>query len=371
MEGKKILINQPRSSYFVGGAEMISLEHAKNMEQQGHEVTFASIAPDTIGADYSQQYEALKCNTSIRFIELAQQSRALPWYDIDPGENRDRWNVEAMYYNASLFEYLQSHEENYDTMLSYYKFDALVIPHKKVARTALYLCGVPKTENEFMSSLLAMYDTSVAITDEVKEYWQRYSEKDISVVPTGVDTERFKPMQQPGDKITLTFIGRLIERKGGDLVLSALEKLDDEQLARLNVQIIGDGPQAEYLMNLASRLSERTSITFTGAVDRPEAFLGNSDICILPSRRGEGLQGVLLEAMSSGNKVIASSSKINDEILADGRGMLVNPEDVNSIVDAICRALSRSGNMQKDARAYVEARYQWDTVTRELLKRIV
>ena len=39
----KIIINQPRASYFAGGAEMISLEHAVNLFKLNHEVYFFTI----------------------------------------------------------------------------------------------------------------------------------------------------------------------------------------------------------------------------------------------------------------------------------------------------------------------------------------
>ena len=45
----KIIINQPRSSYFVGGAEMISFNHAINFLKQGHEVYYFTISPKSVG----------------------------------------------------------------------------------------------------------------------------------------------------------------------------------------------------------------------------------------------------------------------------------------------------------------------------------
>ena len=53
----KIIINQPRTSYFVGGAEMISLEHAVNLFKLNHEVYFFTIKPKSIGMNYSIQFK--------------------------------------------------------------------------------------------------------------------------------------------------------------------------------------------------------------------------------------------------------------------------------------------------------------------------
>jgi hypothetical protein len=53
----KVIINQPRASYFVGGAEMISLDHAANFLKLDHEVYFFTIKPKSIGANYSVQFQ--------------------------------------------------------------------------------------------------------------------------------------------------------------------------------------------------------------------------------------------------------------------------------------------------------------------------
>lgn len=373
MKPERILINQPRSSYFVGGAEMVSLEHAKYMAESGHHVTFMTISPESIRQDYSKQYYALRESTDIQFIELNQPEESLSIYDIDPGESRDRWNIESLHYNAVLFDHIQSNSTHYEKLISYYKMDALVIPRRKVAQSALYLCGVPSEDNSMMSSYLAMYDTSIAITEDTRNYWQKYSTKPIPVVYTGVDTDRFKPYADKNDASIdrISFIGRLIERKGCDLFIAALSSLDDHELKKLDISIIGDGPQRENLYNQVNELMPRTKVEFMGAVDNPERLLSESHICVLPSRRGEGLQGVLLEAMASGNHVVATNSDINSKILGNGRGTVVDIEDPLALRDAIRGAIQKQGsNSSELARSYVMEHHDWRVLTKQLLKEI-
>jgi len=370
-----IIINQPRSSYFVGGAEMVSLEHAKHLANKGHDITFVTIRPGSIRQAYSRQYLNVKeaYSGTIQFIEIDQQPEAEFWYGIDPGENRDRWNVESLYLNRSLFVWLESSEQVYDVMLSYYKLDAVTIPRHKVKVSALYLCGMPHEQNTFMSSFLAMYDKIVAITDEVREYWQQYTALTVYVVPTGVDAERFKPRAKGDKRIRVLFIGRLIERKGADALIEACGLLPDEIKKITSVMIIGDGPQLCELRKLVNATGISGMVQFIGKTDEPEKYLATADICVFPSRYGEGLQGVVLESMASGAYTIVSNTEINRLLIGDGRGALIDPNSTQQIADAIVKAVTNGAHrtvVHDLSIEYVRMNYNWAQIVDRLMERV-
>jgi glycosyltransferase involved in cell wall biosynthesis len=372
MVNKRVAINQPRASYYVGGAEMVALEHAKSLFRLGYTVEFITISPQSTGSSYSKQYSETKKNfPGIQFVELQQESKALPWYSIDPGENRDRWNVESLYYNRPLYDYLNKGTHSKDVLLSYYKLDALVVPKNKVSINALYLCGIPKRENEFMSSFLSVYDRIAAITDETRAYWQPYTATAINVTPTGVDRERFKPSKVHHNILHVVFMGRLIERKGCDILLKAIGKLPHSDISRLRVIIVGDGPQRSKLKSLARELKVEKIVQFVGVVDNPEDIFGDADICVFPSRYGEGLQGVILEAMASGSLVIATDTPVNKKLLANNRGIIIPSEDISSIAKAIGHILRNESSRiesSRKARNYVSVAYDWDRLTHQLIE---
>lgn len=372
---RRILVNQPRSSYFVGGAEMVSLEHAKYLADKGCEVTFVTVRPDSIHQPYSQQYLNLKSAylDKISFIELAQQPEATSWYEIDPGENRDRWNVESLYFNRSLFAWLASSEYVYDVMISYYKLDAMVVPRDKVRTSALYLCGTPRTESIFMSSFLAMYDKIVAITEDVKDYWQRYTLQTIDVVATGVDVDRFKPAAKGGESLRILFVGRLIERKGADTLIEACSLLPDELKKNFTVMIVGAGPQLAGLKKLVDSRGLAGIVRFVGKTDEPEKLMSTADICVFPSKRGEGLQGVILESMASGTYVIASDTRANRLLIGDDKGVLIDPGNTRQIADAIIEAVVDSTKRISAADLavkHVRMNYNWARMADELMERV-
>ncbi|MBP7837358.1 glycosyltransferase family 4 protein [Candidatus Saccharibacteria bacterium] len=371
---KSILINQPRSSYYVGGAEMVSLQHARYFQQLGYDVTFITVSPLSAGQTYSDQYNNFKnrFGNLVNIIEIAQQNEALPCYDVEPGESRDRWNVESIYYNRSLFEYLIQSGLSYDACISYYKLDALVVPKHLIGNNLLYLCGVPKESNEFMSCFLSAYDTILAITSDVKKYWQEYTKKNIQIVETGVEIDRFLPNTKKGVATRVLYVGRLIERKGLDTLVDALSLMPAPAQAKVQVQIVGSGPMLYLLKEkiLSNGLSK--VISLEGESSTPEKFFGSADICVFPSRGGEGLQGVVLEAMSSGCYVIASDTEINRGLLQGGRGSILEKKSAEELSHELLRIMEdedlvEAGSMARD---YVVANYSWQTVIKKLEKYI-
>lgn len=365
----RIIINQPRASYFIGGAEMISFDHAVNLYNLGHEIFFITISPKSIKLKYSSQFRKFKKNYSnkINIIELKQDKKIEYIYDIQPGENRCRWNIESIFYNQKLYEYICQKKEKYNAIFSYYNLDAVFIPKNYISKNVLYLCGIPRQQNDFQGSFLSVYDTVVAISNEVRESWKKYCNCEIKIISTGVDCNRFIPRKSKREisskKVTLLYIGRLIERKNVDKIIYAYEKLKEKY--DLNLIIVGDGPERKKLELISS------DCMFTGAVSNTEDYYKNADIFISPSLYGEGLQGTILEAMSSGLIVVATNTEINRQLLNDNHGFVVEPT-IESIVEGIIEAIRLSNQIKisNKNRNYVLNNYNWETKAKEILEEL-
>lgn len=358
----KVIINQPRSSYFVGGAEMISFDHAINLMKLGVDVYFFTINPKSIGLEYSLQFKKFSNNfkDKINIIEINQDPRIKYIYDITPGEDRIRWNVESIYYNQRLYEYLCSKNEKYDVIFSYYNLDSVFIPRNLIDKNVLYLCGIPKEQNDFQGSFLSCYDKILAISKEVKDSWKKYSKDEVDIVSTGVDCDRFGLKNyENNNSITLLYVGRLILRKNVDKIINAYDKL--KRKYDIKLIIVGDGPDRNRLESISN------NVEFTGVVDNPEIYYKKSDIFVSPSEYGEGLQGSILEAMSSGLIVVATNTKINKELLKDERGFLVE-SDIDSILEGITKAIESDGiKIGNNSRAFVVDNYSWINKTEDIL----
>lgn len=364
----KIIINQPRASYFVGGAEMISLDHAINLLNLGHEISFITILPKSVKLNYSKQFEKFKKEYShkINIIEIEQEKRIEYIYDIQPGEDRCRWNIESIFYNQKLYEYINSKKEKFDIIFSYYNLDAVFIPRKYIQKNILYLCGIPRQQNDFQGSFLSAYDKVLAISNEVRDSWKKYCNYEIKVVSTGVDCNRFtSPATKKieSNKKTLLYVGRLIERKNVDKIIYAYEQLRKDY--NLELIIVGDGPERNKLELISN------NCIFTGTVSNTEDYYKKADIFISPSAYGEGLQGTILEAMSSGMIVVATDTQINRELLNNNRGFVIEPK-LESLIKGIKEALQVSdyAKTSKENRNYVLNNYNWQIKVKKILEEL-
>lgn len=363
----KIIINQPRASYFVGGAELVSFEHAVNFLKLGNEVHFFTISPKSIGLEYSSQFKDFQKNFAdrITIVEINQHPRAVDVYKIQPGENQYRWNVESIHYNKKLYNTLYNFNEEFDVIFSYYNLDAVFVPENKVKKSILYLCGTPKQKDDFQGSFLSAYDKVIAISDTVKQYWQMYRKSQIEVISTGVDFEKFSPLKHKlnnGKTIKLLYVGRLIARKNVDKIIHAYEKLKNKY--PLSLTIVGDGPEREQLEAISQ------STIFTGVVANTEDYYKNSDIFISPSEYGEGVQGVMLEAMSCQMTIVATNSDINKTLLENERGFVVEPT-IDSVVSGIEKALTANRKeIGQKSRQFILENYNWLEITKKIQEHI-
>jgi phosphatidylinositol alpha-1,6-mannosyltransferase len=171
----------------------------------------------------------------------------------------------------------------------------------------------------------------------------------IHVVYPGVNVERFHPANDgsrlrarfaAGAKIVLLSVGRLQRRKGHDLAIEAMSRLDRS----LSIQylIAGDGEERSRLEALAAGLDVQDRVTFLGEVparDLPELYAA-CDVFILPNRieNGdvEGFGIVFLEAAATGRPAIGGNTGGVPEAIADGEtGVLVGGTDAGELAAAI------------------------------------
>ncbi len=147
-------------------------------------------------------------------------------------------------------------------------------------------------------------------------------------------------------------IGRLVEKKGFDTLLLALEELARRGI-EFEAEVIGDGDQREALQARASQGPLADKLRFLGALpaDRVREHLARATVFVLPCRVGEdgnrdALPTVLLEAQAVGVPLISSPVGGVAEILDHGRaGLLVPSNDPNGLADCIAGALTNPARL--------------------------
>lgn len=179
-------------------------------------------------------------------------------------------------------------------------------------------------------------DSCTAISHNVKNMTHSlyHVKSEIKVLPLGL---KLKPLKRkmPRDRLHmkkgtkyLVAIGRLVERKGFEHLISSLKYLKREKVGAV---IIGEGPLRGKLEMQAKK--EGVDVIFTGFIpdELLHQYLENSDIYVLSSLH-EGLGLVLIEAMFHGLPIIATANGGQVDLLADGANALfVKPEDAVDI----------------------------------------
>lgn len=170
-------------------------------------------------------------------------------------------------------------------------------------------------------------------------------DQEYPVIRCGVDVSEFAP---PSDSSAgflsepplILGVGRLVPKKGFDLLLHAVAAVRDQGL-QLSCRIVGDGPEREALHRLAADLDLGDVVTFLGSRPNSEVRkqLRQAAIFVLPCRTDasgdkDGIPVVLMEAMACGVCAVSGDLPTIRELI-DHRenGLLVPPDDVPALAN--------------------------------------
>jgi glycosyltransferase involved in cell wall biosynthesis len=132
------------------------------------------------------------------------------------------------------------------------------------------------------------------------------------------------------------YIGQLIQRKGLDILLKAIAKLD---WSHLRVAIVGEGDERESLERMAGSLKIKDRVRFFGFREDRIQVLKGLDVFVLASRM-EGIPRCVMEAMAARVPVVASDTPgCLDLIHDEDTGLIFRRDDVDSLAERLKRML--------------------------------
>ncbi len=154
---------------------------------------------------------------------------------------------------------------------------------------------------------------------------------EYEVLFNGIDLNLYGFGEEPIDDSTvkILFVGRHEERKGLHDLLRAFVQASDQSERTLHLDVIGTGPETEYLK---AKFQKESNIDWLGEVDDGQVrnSMGECDILCAPSRSGESFGIVLVEAMASRTAIIAS--QIDGYVyVADGVARFFPPGDIGEL----------------------------------------
>jgi glycosyltransferase involved in cell wall biosynthesis len=179
----------------------------------------------------------------------------------------------------------------------------------------------------------------------------------VAIVMNGVDGELFRPRDRAAARAELglpagplaVYVGNLKPEKGVLDLGAAWQTVAREQ-PDATLVVVGDGPLQGELVSMTEALGERVRLIARQPLERVPSFMAAADILVLPSH-SEGTPNVVLEALASGRRVVATSvGGVPDLITHDTLGELVPPRDPDALAAAIVRALRRPYDAHEVAR---------------------
>ena len=223
--------------------------------------------------------------------------------------------------------------------------------------------------DHWLASFMANCHRVVVPSESIKAMLEKsYGlESHVSVVPTGVETQKFSAYTQQqaheelgwtDDSKVLVSIGRLAKEKSFALLVEAFAKLEDQGL---RLVIMGSGDELDNLKTLAKDLGVQDRVTFTGLVpfEKVPVYLSASDLFVFASvTETQGL--VTLEAMASGLPVVAVEASGTREAVGENCSILTD-HNAEALAEGIRSMLGR-GDLSAERDAARERAKQFDVL---------
>jgi len=240
--------------------------------------------------------------------------------------------------------------------------------------------------SRFSHVMYALQHADVVTTNatELARKAKAFVERDIVLIPNGVNTECFKPLERnealaealgvengkwkvAGSTI-LGFVGELRDKKGLRALLDAYAQIN--KICPTTLLIVGEiraGEDRQVFDEFRSTNPD-SRIIVTGYVAHEDlpAYYALMDVFVHPSLR-DGMPNAVLEAMACGKTVIATAVGGVTDVIQDGvNGMLVPVHEAGRLEAAIAEALDQSEKRDQLGRAARETVLHQFTLEKEL-----
>ncbi|NNE46073.1 MAG: glycosyltransferase family 4 protein [Rhodothermales bacterium] len=252
-----------------------------------------------------------------------------------------------------------------------------------VARLASRISGIPFTftahakdifhedvDTVALEQKLTDADSVVTVSDYNRSYLGRHyghAASRVRRIYNGLDVNEFRFSLPQKRRRKILGIGRLVEKKGFDVLIRACAVLQRTG-SSFECQIVGDGDQKPALEQLIRDLDIGDVVTLAGPRPRTEVIdlVQESAVFAAPCVVGsdgnqDGLPTVLLESMALGTPCVSTDVTGIPEVLRHGEtGLMVAQHDANGLADAMARLLENadlSCRLAAKARALIESEF--------------
>ncbi len=200
--------------------------------------------------------------------------------------------------------------------------------------TDITLVGKDPNYAPVVSFAIQQSDAVTAVSDFLRDETHRYFDcrKKVITVPNFVDLHRFTPSVRPGLRERfcpeghrlLIHISNFRRVKRIDRVVEWFHRISEQVPSTL--LMVGDGPELPRAEQSVREGGLSGKVHFIGRQDPVESLLGVSDLLLLPSET-ESFGLAALEAMACGVPIMSSDAGGLPELIEDGLGGILVPEN--------------------------------------------
>jgi len=223
--------------------------------------------------------------------------------------------------------------------------------------------------------VLKQADKIIAVSNATKRYVLSLGAKPqkVKVLHNGVDLDRFKPLAGkreemrrklgiPQNAIVVLTVRRLVYKNGIDTLIEGAN-IAVKKNRKVVFLVVGKGPDQSSVQTRIRELGIENNFKLTGFVpDEDLPFYYNAaDFFVLPSKSGEGLPLVAIEAMACALPVIATDVGGISEVLMNDYGKLLSPSQPEQMATAVLEFADVDWSSRRlELRAIIENQFSWD-----------
>ena len=362
----KLLILTPDFPPWDGGVAVWAEKTAKFLTRQGCKVIVA--APHQLAED-------------------AEFDRAQPYQVV----RLKNWKAKYLKYVWAKFavrRLLREHQPSHILILTWYPYANAVLDSAHGVPITLMAHGNDFMELRWqrvgwrgrMERAFSGAQHIIAVSQETQRmlahYFQGHEEKTKVLFPAVDPVEFYFSEAHKGPPVLLT-LGRVVQRKGQDMVIRALPAIL-KKFPDVEYWIAGKGSDIPRLKNLVNITGVIKNVKFLGFVSPSERInlYHRCSIYLMPSRSigdtgdFEGFGITYLEANSCGRPVIGGKSGgVSDAVWDSVNGFLVDPnspEEIAARVIELLESPKKAEQFALNGRARVESELNWESTTQRL-----
>ena len=265
--------------------------------------------------------------------------------------------------------------------LSLYGIIRLILPFKKffISVWGSDIFMVPrksKIHRFLITKALRKADRIFSTSQIMKVEIQKYVDKDVEVIPFGIDTGHFKPLQVKKDQTVFKVgaVKSLYPIYGLDNLIKAAVTVKN-RFPEISLSIYGDGPQKATLQSLINSLDAMDYIKLEGRVSHQDVPLKLSELDLFCNLSHEESFGVsVLEASACEVPVLVTNVGGLPEVVKDevtGRLVKDDLESIITIFEYCIESIQNGVQWGVNGSKFVTENYEWEISLDKMIKNYI